>query len=76
MRISRSARRHRVTDEAIRHAVANAIRVIDTDDGLFIIGADANGRMLEVVGRTDDTGELRVFHAMLLRSINANRYLS
>jgi hypothetical protein len=36
-----SARRHGVNDEAIRHAIANAIRMIETDDGLFVIGAHA-----------------------------------
>jgi hypothetical protein len=48
MRITKSARRHGVSDEAIRHAVTNAIRLIDTDDGVFAIGADAAGRMLEL----------------------------
>ncbi len=76
MRIIDSARRHGVSDEAIRHAVANAIRVIEVDDGLFVIGADAAGHMLELVARPDQTGELLVFHAMPLRSVNAKRYLS
>ena len=50
-----SARRHGISDEAIRHAVANAIRVVDTDDGLFIIGVDAAARLLELLAREDDT---------------------
>lgn len=76
MRITRSARRHGVSDEAIRHAVANAIRVVDTDDGLFVIGANASGQMLELAARpTEAAGDLVVFHAMPLRPANAKRYL-
>ena len=51
VRITRSARRHGVSDEAIRHAVTNAIRLVDTDDGVFVIGADTSGQMLELVAR-------------------------
>lgn len=44
------------------------------DDGLFIIGADASGRLLELVGcRTGQDGV--VLHAMPLRAVNAKRYL-
>lgn len=75
MRIAQSARRHGVSDEAIRHAVANAIRLFDTDDGLFVIGADASGRMLELIARPAEAGDLVVFHAMPLRPVNAMRYL-
>ena len=75
VKITRSARRHGVSDDAIRHAAANAVRVIDTDDGLFIIGVDTAGRMLELAGRTDEDGDLVVFHAMPLRLANAKRYL-
>jgi len=76
MRISQSARRHGVSDEAIRPAVVNAIRLVETDDGLFVIGADASGRMLELVARSAEAGDLVVFHAMTLRPANAKRYLS
>jgi len=51
------------------------MRVIDTGDGLFIIGADAAGRMVELAGRPDEAGDLVVFHAMPLRPVNAKRYL-
>lgn len=51
----------------IRHAVTNAIRLIETDDRLFVIGADTSGRMLEVVARPTETAGLIVFHAMPLR---------
>lgn len=75
MRVAASARRHGVSDEAIRHAVTNAIRLIDTDDGVFLIGADTAGRMLELVTRVAEDGDLTVFHAMPLRAVNAKRYL-
>lgn len=75
MKITESARRHGVGDEAIRHAVANAIRLIDTDDGLFLVGADTTGRLLELLVRLTKDGDLIVFHAMPLRAANAKRYL-
>jgi len=75
IRITRSARRHNVSDEAIRHAVANALRLVDTDDGLFVIGADAAGQLLELVARSTEADDLVVFHAMPLRPANAKRYL-
>lgn len=71
-----SARRHGVTDQAVAHAVAQAMRVIETEDGLFVIGPDTAGRLLELVARPGEEGELVVFHAMPLRSVNAERYLS
>lgn len=75
MRITASARRHGVNDDAIRHAVTNAIRLIEIDEGVFLIGADPSGQMLEVVARTTGKGDLIVFHAMPLRPTNAKRYL-
>ena len=56
--------------------VTNAIRLVDTDDGVFVIGADASGQMLELVARPTEDGDLVVFHAMPLRPVNAKRYLS
>jgi hypothetical protein len=75
MRITASARRHGVSAEAIRHAVGNAVCIVEVADGLFLIGADASGHMLELVARATEDGELVVFHAMSLRPINATRYL-
>ena len=75
MRITRSARRHGISDDAIRHAVNNAVRLVEVDDGLFLVGADASGQMLELVARSTEGGELVVFHAMSLRPVNAARYL-
>jgi hypothetical protein len=75
VKITQSARRHSVSEAAIRHAVANAIRLVDTDDGLFIIGADASGRLLELLARPAKDYELLVFHVMPPRAANAKRYL-
>jgi hypothetical protein len=57
MEIACSARRHGVSDEAIRHALTNAVRLIDTDDGLFVIGADHSGQFLELVARATEAGD-------------------
>lgn len=75
MRITPSARRHGISEEAIRHAVNNAVRMVEVEDGLFFIGADASGQMLELLARSTEGGELVVFHAMSLRPVNATRYL-
>ena len=53
----------------------NAVRMVEVEDGLFFIGADASGQMLELVARSTEGGELVVFHAMSLRPVNATRYL-
>ena len=73
--IAASARLHGVQDDTIRHALANAISVVQTDDGLFVIGPDEAGRMLELIARAISADELLVFHAMPLRPANAQRYL-
>lgn len=75
VRITWSARRHGISDEAIRHAVTHAIRLIDTDDGVFVIGADVSGQLLELVAGPTEDDDLVVFHAMPLRTVNARRYL-
>lgn len=59
MRITRSARRHGVSDEAIRHAVANA----------------SGQMLELAARPTEAAGDLVVFHAMPLRLANAKRYL-
>lgn len=75
MRIAPSDRRHGVNDEAIRHAVANAIPLVDADDGLFVIGPESSGRLLELVAGSTEADDLVVFHAMPLRSADAKRYV-
>lgn len=69
MRVTASARRHGIGEEAIRYAVANAVRVIDTDEGLFIIGADTSGRGLELLARASKEDD------PVVRRANAERYL-
>ncbi|MHB8438088.1 MAG: hypothetical protein ACYDD4_02870 [Acidimicrobiales bacterium] len=57
--------------------MTNAIRLIDTDDGVFLIGPDESGPMLELVARPMREGDdLMVFPAMPLRTVNAKRHLS
>ncbi len=51
------------------------MRLVETDDGLFVIGADMSGQMLELLAVEAETGDLVVFHAMPLRPENAKRYL-
>lgn len=53
-----SARRHGVDGKDIDHGVRNAVRLIETDDGLFIIGAGTFGQLLELIARPVKTGEL------------------
>lgn len=66
MEIADSARKHGVVDDDIRHAVRNAIRVVSQGDRDLYIGADRDGRLLEVVV-LDDEEEPFAIHAMPLR---------
>lgn len=74
--VTSSAHRHGITDAAIRHSVAKTIRLIDTDDGMFIIGAEPTGRLLELIARPDEVDDLVGFHAMRRRPVHAGRYLA
>lgn len=65
MEIADSARKHGIADADIRHAVAHAIRVVSQGDRDLYIGADRNGRLLEVVVMDDDAPA--AIHAMPLR---------
>ncbi|MGH9119867.1 MAG: hypothetical protein ACRD0A_18940 [Acidimicrobiales bacterium] len=68
MEIADSARRHGVADDDIRHAVRMAIRTVAQDaERVLIIGADRDGRLLEVVVIDLHTDEPIVIHAMPLR---------
>jgi hypothetical protein len=51
------------------------MRVIDTDDGLFAIGADGTGRLLELLARPAETGDDVIVSPQPLRAANARRYL-
>lgn len=67
MEIADSARRHGITDEAIRAAVSVPLRLVrQGEDRVLVIGADTVGRLLEVVV-LDPDGERFAIHAMQLR---------
>lgn len=68
LRIAASARRHGVLEEAIRHALRNAVRVASTPDPAVVlfIGPDESGRLLEI-GVLDAGDGPIVVHAMSAR---------
>jgi hypothetical protein len=70
--IHRSARRHGVSDEAIRHALDHLLVVVDLDpDGdpprQLAIGPDVAGNLLEVIVVVLANERLMAIHAMPLR---------
>lgn len=72
MEIHRSARRHGVSDAAIRHATDHPLVVIDLEpDGdppkELAIGPDQAGNMLEVIVLVLAEERLLAIHAMPLR---------
>lgn len=65
--IAPSARTHGVSDEDIRHAYANPIRIFDLDDGFtMIIGANRAAIIYEI-GVVDGVPAPVVVHAMRAR---------
>ncbi len=68
MRIGEPARKHGIADEDMLHAIRNAIRQVDMDDGMTMsIGAARDGALLEI-GVLDFEGEDPVIiHVMRLR---------
>ena len=69
MGVAESAHRHGTTDEEIRHAVANAIRFHDLDEGLvMIVGPTATGALIEVGLVTADDDDPIAVHAMAARA--------
>jgi hypothetical protein len=71
--IHRSARRHGINDQDIRHAIEHRVVVADIDPDadppkLLAVGPDRAGNLLEVVVLTLSDGRLLVIHAMRLRS--------
>jgi hypothetical protein len=69
--VHRSARRHGIGDEDIRHALDHAVVVVDLEPEadppkLLVIGPDRSGNLLEVIA-LDLADELLVIHAMALR---------
>jgi hypothetical protein len=69
--IHRAARKHRVADEDIRHAVDNALYAGDLEDApplrVLYLGADRSGNLLEVVVIERDDGSELAIHAMKMR---------
>jgi hypothetical protein len=65
--VAESAYRHGVSDEDIRHAYANPIRVFDLDEGFtMIIGANTAAIIYDV-GVVEGVAALVVVHAMKAR---------
>lgn len=66
VRISRSARKHRLGAERIRQALANATLVHEESDAAVYVGTDDRGVEIELVVVPDDRNEggLTVIHAM------------
>jgi hypothetical protein len=65
--IAPSARKHGVSDEDIRHAYANPVRVFELDDGfVMLIGANAAAVLYEIGVVEATTGPV-VVHAMRAR---------
>ena len=70
MVVDESARKHGIEDHDMLHALDNAIRYAEQDyDGqsrVFVIGADSNGRLLELVlVPFEEPG--RIIHANVLQ---------
>ena len=61
-----SARKHGVTDNDMLHAYRNPIRIFDLDDLVMLVGADENGKPLEVGVATAEGVEF-IVHAMPTR---------
>lgn len=65
--IQRSATKHGVTPDQIRHALRNAISISTTDDDLtMIVGHDGRSELIEV-GFIETTRRTTVLHAMPAR---------
>jgi len=85
VRFARSATRHRVSKDNIRHVIANyRVRFEepppDTEGArarstrVVYLGGDNHGRALEVMAVYGKHGELLVIHAMELRDKYRKRY--
>jgi hypothetical protein len=68
MEIADSARKHGVSDDDMRHAMALAVRVVrqGSTERVLVIGPDRVGALLEIVVLDPDT-EPVIIHAMPLR---------
>lgn len=66
VRVVRSGRRHKVGNQRIIEAMANAGEPTVIGDQLHYVGVDSRGLKLEVIAVSDDRnpGDLAVIHAM------------
>lgn len=65
--IIESARRHAISDEDMRHAFSNPIRVFKFDEGMtMVVGGSRTGALLEVGVHYEETGPV-IVHAMPAR---------
>lgn len=66
VRITRSARKHRVGNARILEAMVDAGEPVEDGDALVYVGRDSRGVELEIVAVPDDRepGGLAVIHAM------------
>jgi len=66
-----SARKHRVPDEDIRHAVDHALYAGDLEDApplrVLYLGLDRSGNLLEIIVIERDDGTELAIHAMKMR---------
>jgi hypothetical protein len=63
-----SARKHRIADQDIEHAVSNAMAIDDQDnDSRLYLGPARSADLLEVVTVIKDDGSELAIHAMRLR---------
>lgn len=68
MDIYESARKHGISDEAIRHAVDNALAVLEDEEAkVLYLGPDSAGNLIEVVTVARTGGSEVVIHAMAMR---------
>ena len=70
MEIADAARKHGIADADILHALAMPLRQIlqgDDPHRVLVIGADRNGRLLEIVVLDPETDDAAAIHAMALR---------
>jgi hypothetical protein len=65
--IAPSARKHSITDDDMRHALRNPVRVVDVDEGLtMFVGPARDGTLVEVGVADSDSGPV-IVHAMRAR---------
>lgn len=67
VRIGEPARKHRIADDDIWHAIRNPITAFEAGDLTMIIGAASNGALLEVGILGEDSDDPVIIHAMPLR---------